>query len=535
MRKTVLHILALLLLLSGCHSRREAKCVLLQAESVVDNAPDSALALLESVGHPDDRFGKADFMQFEVILVKSKYKCYKPIYADTLIFDSYHFFLDEKDFAKASQAALYGGCVNVERNHFDAAMECFKNADFYAEKVSDSSCRAFAQYYIGDLLNQQGDENQAIDAYRQSERLYGIDYSRRSRCLNAMAMMFLVLGETDSAFYYLDSAMEMAETKGCQNMKSALLNNYSVAYQQIGDFGNAERCLKQAINEVDASQQPIAYLNLAKVYQRSGQSDSLKVYKQLLLNGLDSLTSSQETRAAIYAFLSSAAASEGDFESAYQYELQHGKVTLDIMEERERSSVYDIQQKYDFEAQQNRHNLEMLRRLRVIIVLVIVLLAAMIAVAVLVGIALKRKRIEAELNGKLLELKRQNEEQQKQQHLRDSQFASLEKDELLQKLNVAIQMLSLSNNKSNPMLFKDLEAKVYEGTAPWEYIEMVFNRLNPGWTENIRRQYPDLSEVEFKYCLLSHFSLSRQEFANAMGCSVYYIDKIRANLNKDLH
>ena len=85
------------------------------------------------------------------------------------------------------------------------------------------------------------------------------------------------------------------------------------------------------------------------------------------------------------------------------------------------------------------------------------------------------------------------------------------------------------------MLFKDLEAKVYEGTAPWEYIEMVFNRLNPGWTENIRRQYPDLSEVEFKYCLLSHFSLLRQEFANAMGCSVYYIDKIRANLNKDLH
>ena len=72
MRKTILHILAFMLLLSGCHSRREAKQALHQAESIVDTAPDSALVLLESISHPEECFGRNDLMRFEIVFVKSK-------------------------------------------------------------------------------------------------------------------------------------------------------------------------------------------------------------------------------------------------------------------------------------------------------------------------------------------------------------------------------------------------------------------------------------------------------------------------------
>ena len=53
----------------------------------------------------------------------------------------------------------------------------------------------------------------------------------------------------------------------------------------------------------------------------------------------------------------------------------------------------------------------------------------------------------------------------------------------------------------------------------------------------VRRRHilvSDLSEMEFRYCLLSHFKLSRQEYADVLGCSVYNIDKVRASLNNKM-
>ena len=64
--------------------------------------------------------------------------------------------------------------------------------------------------------------------------------------------------------------------------------------------------------------------------------------------------------------------------------------------------------------------------------------------------------------------------------------------------------------------------------------EEAFEGVHPGFIAFVHKQYPDLSEQEFRYCLLSHFKLSRQEYADVLGCSVYNVDKIRASLNNKM-
>jgi hypothetical protein len=278
------------------------------------------------------------------------------------------------------------------------------------------------------------------------------------------------------------------------------------------------------------------------VYLALDERDSLEYYKTQMLRAIEKVECQPETQAAVYGFLIKDALAVGDYESAYLFEKQHEQVALDILGDQTQSSVLEIQKKYDFEAQANQHNRQMLSRQRLIIALTIVLIAALVLVTILILNALKKKRIEAEINANLLELKKRNAQQQQERSEMKMQMEELQKqtdgklkDEYLQKCHIIRCFEVLSHDRSNTMAFKDLEKSLFEGEDHWASFEAAFEGVHPGFIASVKEQYPDLSEMEFRYCLLSHFKLSRQEYADVLGCSVYNVDKIRASLNNKMN
>ena len=478
-----------------------------------------AIALLFPACNPKS---KSVQMQAVVEQVRAKYKAFEDISQDDQIFEAYDYFVRQKDYENAAPAALYSGCVRQAKKEYESAMNCYKKADEYGQMVGDSVSAAFAQYYIGDLLNNSGQEAEAISNYKAAAELWGDSLSRKSKCLNAVAMMSIVIDEYDSAFVYLEQALNLAQTAEDKVTEASVWNNYSVAYQLLDEYDKAKSCLRKALPLTDQKRRPIALLNLAKVYLALDERDSLEYYKTRMLSAIE--------------------------EVAYQFEKQHEKVALDILGDQTQSSVLEIQKKYDFEAQANQHNRQMLSRQRLIIVLTIVLIAALVLVTVLILNALKKKRIEAEINANLLELKKRNAQQQQAQSEMQAQYDELQKqnaqqselqvefgdklkDEYLQKCNIIRCFEVLSRDRSNAMAFKDLEKSLFEGEDHWAGFEAAFEGVHPGFIAFVHKQYPDLTEMEFRYCLLSHFKLSRQEYADVLGCSVYNVDKIRASLN----
>lgn len=495
------------------------------------------LLLLPSCGSK----GKTEHMTAIVDEVRAKYKAYEDISNDDRIFEAYAYFVKQKDFENAAPAALYSGCVRQAKKEYEAAMNCYKEADEYGRRVGDSVSAAFAQYYIGDLLNASGHEAEAITNYKAAAELWGDSLSRKARCLNAVAMMNLVIDEYDSAFVYLNQALSLAQTANDNVTEASVWNNYSVAYQLLDENEAALDCLRRSVPLVDEKRRPIALLNLAKVFLALEERDSLEYYKTRMLSAIEEVESSPETMAAVYGFLIKDALAVGDYESAYQFEKQHEQVALDLLSDQTQSSVLEIQKKYDFEAQANQHNRQMLSRQRLIIVLIVILLAALVAVTILVSNALKKKRIEAEINANLLELKKRNEEQQQERSEMKVQLEELQKltdgklkDEYLQKCHIIRCFEVLSHDRSNAMAFKDLEKSLFEGEDHWASFEQAFEGVHPGFIASVRQSYPGLSDLEFRYCLLSHFRLSRQEYADVLGCSVYNVDKIRASLNNKM-
>ena len=492
--------------------------------------------------------GKTERMAAVVAEVRAKYKAYEDISQDDQIFEAYDFFVKQKDYENAAPAALYSGCVRQAKKEYEAAMNCYKEADRYGRLAGDSVSTAFAQYYIGDLLNASGNEAEAIENYKAAAELWGDSLSRKAKCLNAVAMMHIVNDNYDSAFVYLEQALDLAQTSKDKVTEASVWNNYSVAYQLLDENDAALDCLRKTLPLVDEKRRPIALLNLAKVYLAMDNRDSLEYYKTQMLNAIETVECKPETMAAVYGFLIKDALSEGDYESAYQFEKQHEQVALDILGDQTQSSVLEIQKKYDFEAQANQHNRQMLSRQRLIIILTIVLIAALVVVTVLILNALKKKRIEAEINANLLELKKRNAQQQQEQTEMQAQYDELQKqnaqqselqaefgdklkDEYLQKCNIIRCFEVLSRDRSNPIAFKDLEKSLFDGEDHWAGFEAAFEVVHPGFIAFVHKQYPDLNDMEFRYCMLSHFKLSRQEYADVLGCSVYNVDKIRASLN----
>ena len=485
---------------------------------------------------------KTERMQAVVDEVRTKYKTYEDISQEDQIFEAYDFFVKQKDYKNAATAALYSGCVRQVKEEYEPAVNCYKKADRHSRMIGDEMSAAFAQYYIGDLLNNSGNEAEAITNYKAAAELWGDSLSRKAKCLNAVAMMNIIIDEYDSAFFYLEQALNLAQTAQDKVTEASVWNNYSVAYQLLDEYDTALDCLRKTLPLVDEKRRPIALLNLAKVYLALDERDSLEYYKTQMLNAIEEVESQPETQAAVYGFLIKDALAVGDYESAYQFEKQHEQVALDILGDQTQSSVLEIQKKYDFEAQANQHNRQMLSRQRLIIALTIVLIAALVLVTVLILNALKKKRIEAEINANLLELKKRNAQQQQERSEMKMQLEELQKqtdgklkDEYLQKCHIIRCFEVLSRDRSNAMAFKDLEKSLFEGEDHWASFEAAFEGVHPGFIASVKEQYPDLSEMEFRYCLLSHFKLSRQEYADVLGCSVYNVDKIRASLNNKMN
>ena len=339
---------------------------------------------------------KTERMAAVVSEVRDKYRADEDISMDDQIFEAYDYFVKHKDYGNAAPAALYSGCVRQAKKEYEAAMNCYQEADHYGRITGDSVSAAFAQYYIGDLLNASGHEKDAIVNYKAAGELWGDSLSRKAKCLNSVAMMNIVIDEYDSAFVYLEKALQYAQISEDHITEASIWNNYSVIYQLLDENDAALDCLRKTLPLADEKRRPIALLNMAKVFLALDESDSLEYYKSQMLNAIEKANCKPETMAAVYGFLIKDALSKGDYEGAYQFEKAHEQVALDLLSDPTQSSVLEIQKKYDFEAQANQHNRQMLSRQRVIILLTIVLIAALVAVTILILNALKKKRIEAE-------------------------------------------------------------------------------------------------------------------------------------------
>lgn len=536
---------ALSIVLSGCNPQSEADMLLQQAQKIMEQNPDSAMKLIDSIFYPEKSLDKSEYMTYLVTKVQAKYKTYQPVAEDTLIFEARDYFAKhKKEEKKMVFAHFYSGCVYREQKSYKNAMQAYKDAARMAERMNDMDLRGLVQYNIGDLLAEQGLYNEALESYKRAERLYIQSpdkvYEKQSQCFSAIGQMYALLNEIDSSFLYLKKGVVLAENAGDVKLQDLFTQNLSVAYLELKQYDEAKKYMRKSFElNNDTSEIVRYYLNFAMLYAEEKNEDSTLYYISRLKESVEGLQD-KYLQIGVYSFLSESAKDLGQFQEAFIYQDKRISTLVDIMEVQRQQTILEVQKKFDFEHLKNKYNRMLIAKQQKLIFILFFLLGVSVIAIVLFRsvLAQKNKLLKMQENLQILrETARhlqalQSGQEQNEERLRET---------LLWKFNVLqkVSLLKLEGNNERAderKLIKKFEEVVYgkNNESQWQSLLQSIEDMNPGVSEIIRTSYPELTENEFRICLLSYAGLRAKETALILNLSTNTVNMLRSNIRKKM-
>lgn len=542
--KRILYIIFICIIpffFSACNNPQPKASIMLQkAEQLIDEYPDSALLLIDSIFYPEKSLNNEDYMRYLVRLVQAKKKTDNQISEDTLIFIARDFFTrKDKDPHITALSWYYSGCIFRENRELEDAMDYYKTAFTYAEKTGDVALQGLIIYNIGDLLVEQGLYKDALKKYKESAQLYCRNPEKLITCYGAQGRMFTLIEEYDSAIVYFQRGLDLADSVDNKTLQSVLAQNISIVYRTTKQYDKAMDYLNQSFNlNNDSSRILRYYLNLSRIYSDMGQSDSAYWYSAKLKNQVDNHRGDMKLQASIYQVLASVEKNNGNYDEAFKYQDKYTTAIEKITEERLEQSVYEVQRKYDYEIMRN-HYIQRISTLQSWAI--IMLIAIVIGGALFSWYTLKQKteylktqqQIEI-LRGISAELKKSLESKTSARNQNMRQLLLWKFDVV--KKSALLDQFSTSEMSASEMV-KEFRKIVYNGKKDdhWQHILSVINEMNEGVFEKMELLFPNLTETEQKIAVLTYSEMSVRDISIILNLSPNTVQKYRSDLRKKLN
>ena len=163
------------------------KNILSEAENLVEQQPDSALRLLNSVLFPED-LNKSGFNKYNLLLLQAKDKSYKDITSDTIIFAVKEYYVQKKDYPNAALAAYYCGRVRHEQGNIDKAVVAYAEAENLAEKTDNYNLKGLIQGNWGILHWEHSSYEKAVEFNKRAVVMYDKAQNYRNK-INALELI----------------------------------------------------------------------------------------------------------------------------------------------------------------------------------------------------------------------------------------------------------------------------------------------------------------------------------------------------------
>ncbi|MDR0334186.1 MAG: hypothetical protein LBI15_12095 [Dysgonamonadaceae bacterium] len=552
MKNRIIHILLsifTILLLFACNPQREeASDLLRQAQALVEIQPDSALQLIDSIFAPERSLSKRDYMSYLVTRVQTRYKNYLPIDNDTLIFNAKRYFAKQnKDPRQTTLAYFYSGVVHLEIGDSENAMLHYRQAADFAAEVNDANLQGFIQFNLGKLLEKSGLYIEALEKYKNAEQFYANSFDgapMQARCFGAIGQMYMLSGKKDNAFVAFYKGLELAKNVENNQALMLLMQNIYVTYANANEYEKAADYLRQSFDlNNDSARLPRYYLNFAKLYANTNQPDSLALYINKLKQSLEQSDDSY-FKVAVYNFLTTIAKENNDIDAVFDYSQKELTLVEEITRKRLEQSVYEVQQRYDYQKYQNEHTQMLLKRQRQGIFLLIgFLLASLLAVFMYRRVLYQKNRLLS-LQNVINTLKHTNKDLQiRKAEQTDKEIRSEQLPEaLLWKFDILFQALLVKTQ-----LGKDV--KISANAVVSQFSSIIFGKENAEqWdilAEMIEEMYPNLlsfikenyffNDTEYKVAVLSFVNIQPTEIASVLEKSVATVNMARTSIRKKMN
>lgn len=536
---TISFFYSIILLLFGCTRHDEASNLLFKASKLANNNPINALKVLDSISTPSNSLSKELYMQYIVRHIQIYHKNYLPINDDSLIFKAIDYYNhNNNDPRLTSLAYFYGGVLLKEQKKYDKAMECYKNADKYAQQSLDSLSIGLINFNMGDLLSEQGRYDHALFKYKLAAKSYEHYPEKIAYAFSSIGRMYLFKEDIDSAFLFFHKGLKTAEILGDKKLRRQLTESLAVSFEQVKKYAESLKYLRYSISlNTDSIRLPRYYLNFALLYDKISYIDSTTFYAEKLKIELPRIRDNY-LRASILNFLIQYEKKHQHISTAFDYQTDRMNVLIQIMKDREKQSIYKIEKKYNYEQIQKQYFESLTIKQRWIILLMTIVIFG--GLSFLFYRAKQKNRLLA-IQNKIETLTEMNSDlesmiQKKQLDLRKELLWRFDITKKFIKLNEEINKKGKPSTESG-FLIKQFNTIVYGQSSleeQWQTLHQAFNQTRPGYSEKMKQLYPEITETEFRICILTYADFSIKEIALILQQKPNTIQTRRTSLRKKL-
>lgn len=282
MRIKITFIGWLLLCLAGCMTDRDATLRLQQAGELLEEYPDSALRLLQTISELEEMPARQRAL-YALLMAAATDKCELPLLpCDSLLHFALGYYSD-RDLGQAV-AQLYQGRLWNEMNDSKLAIECTLKAwdilQDYPEEQPKYGRLIFSALGLWYGANHLYDK--ALEAERLALR-YAISPLDSAMAFDHIGFVYIMREVKDSALYYKKRCLEYALKDSCSGCISEYLYNLSTCYSSYGNADSAFYYAREAVKKInpDDKNRYIYYSNIGNLYDDREEYDSARYYLQM--------------------------------------------------------------------------------------------------------------------------------------------------------------------------------------------------------------------------------------------------------------
>ena len=556
----------MLSLLLSCGTRREYKDALLRAEAVMDEHPDSALQILDSLGQYESEFNRHFRMQYQLHRQNAVNKTSDKYTSDSLCQVLVSYFDRHGSVNERVLAHYLLGRAYTDMGEAPMAISSYQDAISAADttvtgfKFSTLN-RIYAQmadiYHYQLLLTDEIETRKKASyyAFRANQPLWGIFNQ------DVSAGAYILLNKKDSAELILKSAIEQYRKYGYTQRalfsSRVLMHLYTIHPQRLTeakvlmDQFEAEYELFDEHHELPPLQRQY-YDYKGKYYEGINKLDSAEFfYRKIYYLGMPAVAQDP-----MYSGLLSVFTKRHQADSIAKYARLYCMANDSSIALKDRDIVAQMTATYNYSRLQKEAHENEVKAYKTLLGLVI---SAVIAVLALVAAFLVWKRFRRKYQQEIMQLKTEyaNASYEYEENLRELQLLESahqenesERKRLLDE-NVELQSRirelqkekAISRNLSASALFaKEPIVKRFHEIA----VLPLANVQEEEWvelTDTFSISYPDLfldlcqycnTPQSIRVCMLTVMGLGNNEQANLLGTTSSRISNVKLALNKAL-
>lgn len=524
------YLLIFLLLFTtfSCSKQKEVKDILVQAENIVKQQPDSALALLLQIedSYRLEKEEKADYWR---ILSKAHSLTNKAMIMDSLILYSLHFYQNAQDTVKLLETYSLAGEYYRWKSQPDSAVNLYGKGLALAQNLKDTARIARFLHYIG-MMELGRSRNKEAVAYFKRE----IHFDPNAHFAYYLAGLFSPELINDSTQYYIDEGVKLALQQRDTLYAAHYLRNYAGSLTVKKDYDKAIRLIKRTGELTDFYKDFWANdIIMAQIYINKGQLDSAQFYlnkaeKVEKKSSLGTYTDHNlvSDRNASYAFQAVIDAKrnrdvEPDLTAMFRFNDSIIAVTID----KDRILTEQTVARSNLE----QRNLKLLvSKQRFQVMLITGLFVIILAAIALYFYYLKRKSKLKEMEERVESLQRLYREALK---VKDEKFNNnqLFRSVLLQQLGIIRFIATATSTSQNKQLLSRIidisnEAVSTESLLKWNDLYAIIDSVYDNFYTKLIRKYGNvLIEKEIQLCCLLCANFSTAEISTVMQQSMQTI------------